>query len=119
MLSGGVVPSLLVLDPPPNRPHVGTTDLDLCLSVTIVEGDTAEYERIENTLRTAGYEPTVDSFRWRQTSRLRLEVEFFCPASANRPAHPDCKFLCTWYTFGTHDDGQWWGNSIMLSGKNS
>lgn len=86
VLIGGVVPSLLVLDPATNRPHVGTTDLDLCLSVAIVEGDTAEYERIETSLRNAGYEPTDDSFRWRQTSRLRLEVEFFCPASGDRPS---------------------------------
>ena len=51
VLIGGVAPSLLVLDPATNLAHVGTTDLDLCLSVAIVEGDTAEYERIENALR--------------------------------------------------------------------
>lgn len=86
VLIGGLVPSLLVLDPATNRPHVGTTDLDLCLSVAIVEGDTAEYERIEKALRSAGYEPTDQSFRWRQISRLRLEVEFFCPAGEERPS---------------------------------
>lgn len=86
VLIGGVVPSLLVLDPATNRPHLGTTDLDLCLSVAIVEGDTAEYERIETALRNAGYEPTDNSFRWRQTDRLRLQVEFFCPASDDRPS---------------------------------
>jgi hypothetical protein len=86
VLIGGVVPSLLVLDPATNRPHLGTTDLDLCLSVAIVEGDTAEYERIENALRNAGYEPTDDSFRWRQSDRLRLQIEFFCPAGDGRPA---------------------------------
>jgi hypothetical protein len=86
VLIGGVVPSLLVLDPATNRPHLGTTDLDLCLSVAIVEGDTAEYERIENALRDAGYEPTDDSFRWRQADRLRLQVEFFCPAGDDRPS---------------------------------
>jgi hypothetical protein len=86
ILIGGVVPSLLVLDPATNRPHLGTTDLDLCLSVAIVEGDTAEYERIENALRSAGYEPTEDSFRWRQSDRLRLSVEFFCPAGDDRPS---------------------------------
>ncbi len=86
ILIGGVVPSLLVLDPATNRAHVGTTDLDLCLSVAIVEGDTAEYERIETALRKAGYEPTDASFRWRATTRLKLEVEFFCPAAADRPS---------------------------------
>jgi hypothetical protein len=86
VLIGGVVPSLLVLDPATNRAHLGTTDLDFCLSLAIVEGDTAEYERMETALRRAGYEPTDVSFRWRQTARLRIEVEFFCPADENRPA---------------------------------
>ena len=86
VLIGGVAPSLLVLDPATNLAHVGTTDLDLCLSVAIVEGDTAEYERIENALKKAGYEPTDESFRWRQSSRMRLEVEFFCPAGDGRPS---------------------------------
>jgi len=86
ILIGGVVPSLLVLDPATNRAHVGTTDLDLCLSVAIIEGDTAEYERIETALRKAGYEPTDASFRWRGTTRLKLEVEFFCPAAEDRPS---------------------------------
>jgi hypothetical protein len=86
ILIGGVVPSLLVLDPATHRAHIGTTDLDVCLSVAIVEGDTAEYERIETALRKAGYQPTDVSFRWRRTSRLPLEVEFFCPADDDRPA---------------------------------
>ena len=34
VLIGGLVPGLLVLDPGPSRPvHVGTTDIDICLSV--------------------------------------------------------------------------------------
>ncbi len=72
---GGVIPSLLVLDPP-GTPHVGTTDIDLCLSVALVEGDTAEYERIETALVRAGFESTSASFRWRQSGRLGIEVEF-------------------------------------------
>lgn len=86
VLIGGVVPTLLVLDPPTDRRHLGTTDLDLCLSLAIVEGDTAEYERIETALRNAGYEPTDDSFRWQQAERLRLQVEFFCPSGPDRPS---------------------------------
>jgi hypothetical protein len=85
ILIGGVVPSLLVLDPPA-QPHLGTTDLDLCLSLAIVTGDTAEYERLETALTAAGYEPTDASFRWRQRDGLHLEVEFFCAASDDRPA---------------------------------
>jgi len=84
-LIGGVVPSLLVLDPP-HTPHVGTTDLDLCLSLAIIEGDTEEYDRIEDSLKKAGYEPTDVSFRWKQRDQLRLVVEFFCPSGEDRPA---------------------------------
>ena len=85
ILIGGLVPSLLVLDPPA-EPHLGTSDLDLCLSLAIVTGDTAEYERLETALAAAGYEPTESSFRWKQREGLHLEVEFFCPASDDRPA---------------------------------
>jgi len=86
VLIGGVVPSLLILDPGGGHPHLGTGDLDLCLSVAIVEGDTGEYERIETALKKAGYGPTDESFRWKQTRRLGLQVEFFCPAGEGRPA---------------------------------
>ena len=87
ILIGGLVPGLLVLDPDPFRPaHVGTTDLDFCLSVALIEGDTAEYERIEAALKNAGYVATAESFRWKRTTGLGLTVEFFCPASKDRPA---------------------------------
>lgn len=85
VLIGGVVPSLLILDPP-GQTHLGTGDIDLCLSLAIVEGDTAEYERIQTALIAAGYEPTDLSFRWRQKGHLGLEVEFFCPAGEGRPS---------------------------------
>lgn len=86
VLIGGLVPSLLILDPGGGRSHVGTGDLDLCLSVAIVEGDTAEYERIETAIKKAGYGPTDQSFRWKQAARLGLQVEFFCPAGEGRPS---------------------------------
>lgn len=42
ILIGGLAPGLLVLDPGPGRSaHAGTTDLDFCLSVALVEGETA------------------------------------------------------------------------------
>ena len=53
---------------------------------SIVEGDTGEYERIETALKKAGYGPTDESFRWKQTGRQGLQVEFFCPAGEGRPA---------------------------------
>src|SRR5207237_8023655 len=80
ILIGGMVPGLLVLDPGLGHPCPGTADLDLCLSVALVEGDTAEYERIESALKGIGYEMTDQSFRWRRNAGLRPAVEFFCPA---------------------------------------
>ena len=86
ILIGGMVPGLLVLDPPDSsRPHVGTTDLDFCLSIALVEGDTAEYERIEAALKSAGYEPEGATFCWRRSTGLRPKVEFFCPADKEGP----------------------------------
>lgn len=85
ILIGGLVPGLLVLDPGPGRPaHIGTADVDLCLSVALIEGDTAEYERIEAGLRKAGFEPFESNFAWKRTRGLGVKVEFFCPAGEGR-----------------------------------
>lgn len=85
ILIGGLVPGLLVLDPGPSRPpHIGTADVDLCLSVALVEGDTAEYERIETGLRQAGFEPAGSNWAWKRTRGLGVKVEFFCPAGQGR-----------------------------------
>ena len=74
VLIGGLAPALLVLYPGFGRPrHVGTGDLDVCLSLSLVEGDAAEHERIEQGLRGAGYEATVDSCRWRREGSSGLE----------------------------------------------
>jgi Nucleotidyl transferase AbiEii toxin, Type IV TA system len=86
VLIGGSVPGLLVpeLDPA-IEPHIGTTDLDFCLSMAIVEGETAEYERIETALKQAGFEPE-ESWRWRGGPHGHVIVEFFCPAGPGREA---------------------------------
>ncbi len=86
ILIGGIVPGLLVpvLDPG-IEPHIGTTDLDFCLSVALVEGDTAEYDRIEQGLKQVGF-VDVDSWRWRGGPNNRLLVEFFCPTGPGRTA---------------------------------
>jgi hypothetical protein len=75
ILIGGLVPGLLVLDPGPGRAaHVGTTDLDFCLSLALVEGDTGAYERIETSLRTAGYQPTDKTFCWQRLFQTGASV---------------------------------------------
>lgn len=83
---GGLVPTLLVPELAPDaEPHIGTTDLDLCVSVALVEGDTAEYERLESAIVGIGFEQSEQSFRWVRKDGLRMTLEFFCPASAERP----------------------------------
>jgi len=86
ILIGGSVPGLLVPELDPGiEPHIGTTDLDFCLSMAIVEGETAEYERIENALKQAGFQPE-ESWRWRRGPNGHVTVEFFCPAGPGREA---------------------------------
>ena len=86
VLIGGLVPGLLVpvLDPGV-EPHVGTADIDLCLSVALVEGGTEAYERIETVLKGLGFQEGDVSFRWQRRGGIGLTVEFFCPAGKQRP----------------------------------
>lgn len=87
VLIGGLVPGLLVpiLDSGV-EPHVGTADIDLCLSVALVEGDTEAYERIETTLKKLDFREGDVSFRWQRKDGIGLTVEFFCPAGPKRVA---------------------------------
>ncbi len=87
VLIGGMVPGLLVpvLDPG-IAPHVGTADIDLCLSLALVVGDTESYERMETTLNRLGFTQGDASFRWHRRDGVKLTVEFFCPAGEDRPA---------------------------------
>ena len=79
-LIGGIVPGLLVpvLDPGVD-PHIGTTDVDLCLSVALMEGTTGYYQKIQDVLRQAGFDPTDQSWRWRGGKNASITLEFFCP----------------------------------------
>ncbi len=90
---GGLVPGLLipVLEPGLER-HVGTRDLDLCLSVALVDGDVGNYERLEKCLKGAGFRMARNesqepiSWRWLGGVEVPLTVEFFCPTGPDRPA---------------------------------
>jgi hypothetical protein len=83
---GGLVPTLLVpvVDPAYGQPHVGTRDVDLCLSIALIEDGAQGYERMETQLRRAGFQPGSSTFKWVHPSGT--EVEFFCPAGEGRPA---------------------------------
>lgn len=83
---GGLVPTLLVpvVDPAYGQRHVGTRDVDLCLSIALIKDGAQGYERMETQLRRAGFEPGSSTFKWLHPSGT--EVEFFCPAGEGRPA---------------------------------
>lgn len=90
VIVGGLVPSLLVPEPDAGMErHIGTQDLDLCLSVALVDGDVGNYERLERSLKDAGFvmareEGQSVSWRWRGGLDVPLTVEFFCPAGPGR-----------------------------------
>lgn len=73
-----------MIDPAYGRPHIGTRDIDLCLSIALIEDGAEGYERMETQLRAAGFHQGSASFRWVHPSGT--EVEFFCPAGAGRQA---------------------------------
>lgn len=83
---GGLVPTLLVpvVDPAYARPHVGTRDVDLCLSVALLEDGAEGYDRMETMLRQNGFTSSDVTFRWLHSTGT--EVEFFCPAGDGRAA---------------------------------
>lgn len=84
VLVGGLVPPLLVPTPP--EQHIGSADVDLCLSVAIAEGATIEYYRSIEA-KVAGYfEPVASTaFRWKKkpgAPGVPLVVDFLAPESA-------------------------------------
>lgn len=95
---GGAVPGLLVETVPRGmEPHVGTADLDLHLSLHLLDGETADYyQAIIDGLRSLGLGPDNEHGRevkWRWVGRhrdVRLQVELLCPvrSGAGRPERP-------------------------------
>lgn len=90
IIIGGLVPSLLVPEVEVGlEPHVGTTDLDLCLSIALVEGDVGAYDRLERCLRDAGFNMAREdgrpvSWRWIGGTGAQVTVEFFCSTAEGR-----------------------------------
>jgi hypothetical protein len=95
---GGAVPALLVPEVPAGiAPHVGTADLDLHLSLHLLDGETADYyQAIIDGLRSLGLRPDTQDgreIRWRWVGRYRdakVQVELLCPVRtrAGRPEKP-------------------------------
>ena len=72
---GGAVPSLLIASPPAGiESHVGTADIDLHLSLHILDGETADYyDSIIDGLRSLGLE--ADRDRRRQSAGISTLAE--------------------------------------------
>jgi hypothetical protein len=80
---GGLVPPLLV--PEATDAHIGSVDIDLCLSLAIAGGATREYYRsIEEALKPYFEPEEASGFRWRKKDSapgLPLILDFLAPAA--------------------------------------
>lgn len=90
VIVGGLVPTLLVPQPESGiERHIGTQDLDLCLSVALVDGNVGSYDRLEKSLKEAGFKMASEkgdsvSWRWIGGVDRPLTVEFFCASTPGR-----------------------------------
>ena len=83
VIVGGLVPPLLV--PEAADAHIGSADIDLCLSPAITSGTTREYYRsIEEALVPYFELERASGFRWRKKENapgLPLILDFLAPAT--------------------------------------
>lgn len=86
-LVGGLVPKYLVGQLPYGaRAHVGTTDVDLVVSLAVA-GDAPEtYRTLRNNLKSSGFHQQQPSFRWsRDADGVTVLVEFLCETDEVEP----------------------------------
>jgi hypothetical protein len=78
-LAGGLAPRYIVGSLPEGaRPHVGTTDVDLVIGLTVDDESDEAYRTLENNLRKSRFKPE-NSFRWsKQVDGVSVVVEFMC-----------------------------------------
>lgn len=85
---GGLVPTVLTRGAtPPAPPHLGTTDVDIHLSVVSATSGNA-YQTIEQALRSIGCQPDskADGWRWYATVEgYRVNIEFLCDVETLPP----------------------------------
>jgi len=87
-LIGGMTPRFLIGTAPIDvEEHIGTTDLDIVVGVTVTTEEEELYRTLQNNLKEAGFAPAVDpetgqeqTFRWaRDVDGVGVFLEFFCP----------------------------------------
>lgn len=83
VIVGGLVPPLLV--PEAADEHIGSADVDLCLSLAITSGTTRTYYRSIEEALAPYFEPErTTGFRWRKKENapgLPLVLDFLAPAA--------------------------------------
>jgi hypothetical protein len=94
ILIGGMAPRYLVGNLPAEiNEHIGTTDLDIVVGVTLLTEEEEAYRTLQQNLRDAQFAPTrnpdtgqEETFRWeRQVGGVRVQLEFFCPVGTGNP----------------------------------
>jgi len=86
VLVGGLAPRYIVgSDPRPASPHVGTTDVDLV--ITLAVGDSSEtYATLYRNLMRSGFAVGDHSYQWqRNVDGIKVEIEFICETDQVRP----------------------------------
>ncbi|MGD9214410.1 MAG: nucleotidyl transferase AbiEii/AbiGii toxin family protein [Desulfobacteraceae bacterium] len=107
---GGLVPSFLIPDeslPAGEDVHIGTMDLDLGLSLAIL--DREQYEDLTQRLHRSGFEPdeneegntTFQRWKVRTSSGLKVTVDFLIPPSGGDLRHIEKDFAAV-ITPGLH-----------------
>lgn len=78
-LAGGLAPRYIVGSLPDGaRPHVGTTDVDLIIGLTVDNQSDEAYRTLENNLKKSHFSAD-HSFRWsRDVDGAKVIVEFMC-----------------------------------------
>jgi hypothetical protein len=92
-LAGGLAPRYIV-GPLPNdvHAHVGTTDVDLVIGLTVGDETPETYRTLQTNLEKALFGKLDSSFRWgRKVDNLSVIVEFLCETDQVEPGrifHP-------------------------------
>ena len=86
VLIGGLTPRYLVSNPPAGMvEHIGTTDLDVVVGISLSSRKEEVYRKLQQHLRETGFTP-AESFRWqRRVDGVQVQLEFFCPAGDGEP----------------------------------
>ena len=88
ILIGGMAPKYLVGNAPKDiKEHVGTTDLDVVVGISLSTEEEEAYRTLQQNLKESGFVPGKNpengqevTFRWvRDVDGVNVALEFFCP----------------------------------------